>query len=47
MLARITRSLLDLADSIGKTIEMVQNTVKEHGESSALRFREVGEELEV
>ncbi|PBK83447.1 hypothetical protein ARMGADRAFT_669825 [Armillaria gallica] len=37
--------LLDLADSIGKTIEMVQNTVKEHGESSALRFHDVCEEL--
>ncbi|KAK0442125.1 hypothetical protein EV421DRAFT_595532 [Armillaria borealis] len=39
--------LLDLADSIGKTIEMVQNTVTEHGESSALRFRDVCSELEV
>ncbi|SJL16248.1 uncharacterized protein ARMOST_19768 [Armillaria ostoyae] len=39
--------LLDLADSIGKTIEMVQNTVTEHGESSALRFRDVCAELEV
>ncbi|KAK0232071.1 hypothetical protein EDD85DRAFT_99561 [Armillaria nabsnona] len=37
--------LLDLADSIGKTIEMVQNTVKEHGESSALHFCNVCEEL--
>ncbi|PBK83458.1 hypothetical protein ARMGADRAFT_670479 [Armillaria gallica] len=39
--------LLDLADSIGKTIEMVQNTVKEHGENSALRFRDVCAEFEV
>ncbi|KAK0232062.1 hypothetical protein EDD85DRAFT_99313 [Armillaria nabsnona] len=39
--------LLDLADSIGKTIEMVQNTVAEHGESSSLRFRDVCAELEV
>ncbi|SJL16225.1 uncharacterized protein ARMOST_19744 [Armillaria ostoyae] len=39
--------LLDLADSIQKTIEMVQSTVKEHGESSALRFRDVCAELEV
>ncbi len=39
--------LLDLADNIGKTIEIVQNTVKEHGESSSLRFHEVCEELEV
>ncbi|PBK63383.1 hypothetical protein ARMSODRAFT_1024118 [Armillaria solidipes] len=39
--------LLDLADSIGKTIEMVQNTVTEHGESSAVRFRDVCAELEV
>ncbi|PBK63390.1 hypothetical protein ARMSODRAFT_542078 [Armillaria solidipes] len=39
--------LLNLADSIQKTIEMVQSTVKEHGESSALRFRDVCAELEV
>ncbi|KAK0232095.1 hypothetical protein EDD85DRAFT_970323 [Armillaria nabsnona] len=39
--------LLDLADSIQKTIEMVQNIVIEHGESGALRFRDVCAELEV
>ncbi|PBK83473.1 hypothetical protein ARMGADRAFT_1019036 [Armillaria gallica] len=39
--------LLDLADSIGKTVEMVQNTVAEHEESRALRFRDACAELEV
>ncbi|KAK0215622.1 hypothetical protein IW262DRAFT_1401291 [Armillaria fumosa] len=39
--------LLDLADSVQKTIEMVKSTVTEHGESSALRFRDVCVELEV
>ncbi|PBK83491.1 hypothetical protein ARMGADRAFT_671817 [Armillaria gallica] len=39
--------LLDLADSVQKTIEMVQNTVMEHGESCALRFRDVCAELEI
>ncbi|KAK0215606.1 hypothetical protein IW262DRAFT_225891 [Armillaria fumosa] len=39
--------LLDLADSVQKTIEMVKSTVTEHGESSALGFRDVCVELEV
>ncbi|PBK63347.1 hypothetical protein ARMSODRAFT_540743 [Armillaria solidipes] len=39
--------LLDLADSIGKTIEMIQNTVTEQGESSDVRFRDICGELEV
>ncbi|KAK0192038.1 hypothetical protein F5146DRAFT_487857 [Armillaria mellea] len=38
--------LLDLADSIGKIIEVVQNTVTEHGESGALRSRDICAELE-
>ncbi len=39
--------LLDLADSVQKTIEMVQNIVMEHGESCALRFRDVCAELKM
>ncbi|KAK0496522.1 hypothetical protein EDD18DRAFT_208783 [Armillaria luteobubalina] len=39
--------LLDLADSVQKTIEMVKSAVTEHEESSALRFRDVCVELEV
>ncbi|KAK0482430.1 hypothetical protein IW261DRAFT_1678303 [Armillaria novae-zelandiae] len=39
--------LLDLADNVQKTIEMVKSTVTEQGESSALRFRDVCVELEV
>ncbi|KAK0496533.1 hypothetical protein EDD18DRAFT_209148 [Armillaria luteobubalina] len=38
--------LLNLADSVQKTIEMIKSTVTEHGESSALRFRNVCAELE-
>ncbi|KAK0482432.1 hypothetical protein IW261DRAFT_1467799 [Armillaria novae-zelandiae] len=38
--------LLDLADNVQKTIEMVKRTVTEHGESSALRFRDVCVDLE-
>ncbi|KAK0466710.1 uncharacterized protein EV420DRAFT_1758651 [Desarmillaria tabescens] len=41
------KDLRVLAESIGKTIETVQNTVKEHGESSALRFHDVCAELQV
>ncbi|KAK0449626.1 uncharacterized protein EV420DRAFT_779691 [Desarmillaria tabescens] len=39
--------LLDLAESIEKTVEMIQNAVIEHGESGALRFRGVCAELEI
>ncbi|KAK0192036.1 hypothetical protein F5146DRAFT_1222252 [Armillaria mellea] len=39
--------LLDLMNSIQQTIEMVKGIVTEHGESSALCFRDVCVELEV
>ncbi|KAK0431640.1 hypothetical protein EV421DRAFT_141078 [Armillaria borealis] len=38
--------LLDLAESIGKTMKMVQDTVIEHGGDTAPRFRDVCSELE-
>ncbi|KAK0482447.1 hypothetical protein IW261DRAFT_1606328, partial [Armillaria novae-zelandiae] len=41
------KDLLDLADSVLKTLEMVRSTVAEHGERSAFRFRDVCVELEV
>ncbi len=38
--------LLDLAESIGKTMKMVQDTVMEHGRGTAPRFRGVCTEFE-
>ncbi len=38
--------LLDLAESIGKTMKMVQDTVMEHGGGTAPRFRDVCTEFE-